>query len=185
MIGINESPGTSSKFPGLSSASPKRVTLRVHEHFSLRSNTWLERVSPPIIESIFKHYLYEFSRMLMLPHSPTSRVEPATTVPLYNGFLSQPVVGCYHRHRRYSLSMNYLLIRFSALPILCILTTNEKLHSTTRLDISSTSPPRERPTATPDASNALILSPAPPAPLDTIAPACPIRLAGGADTPAP
>lgn len=114
MIGINESPGTSSKFPGLSSASPKRVTLRVHDHFSLRSNTWLERVSPPIIEGIFKHYPYEFSRMFMLPHSPTSRVKRATTVPLYNGFLSQPVVGCYHRYRPYSLSRHCLFIRFSA-----------------------------------------------------------------------
>lgn len=114
MIGINESPGTSSKFPGLSSASPKRVTLRVHEHFSLRSNTWLERVSPPIIEGIFKHYHTSFPRMFMLPHSPTSRVKRATTVPLYNGFLSQPVIGCYHRYRPHSLSRRYLLIRFSA-----------------------------------------------------------------------
>ena len=171
MIGINESPGTSSKFPGFSAASPKRVSLRVHEHFSLRSNTWLERVSPPIIEGIFKHYSYEFSRMFMLPHSPTSRVEPATTVPLYNGFLSQPVVGCYRRSYRYSLSTHYLLIRFSALPILCILTRNDGFRQLKRLVIRSIRSPSDRPTATPDPSKNLILSSAPPDPPATIAPA--------------
>jgi len=98
----------------------------VHEHFSLRPSTWLERVSPPIIEGIFKHYPYGFS-VCSCSHSPTSRVEPATTVPLYNGFLSQPVVGCYHRYSRYSLTTHSLLIRFSALPIICILPRKRRL----------------------------------------------------------
>lgn len=115
------------QFPrGSSSTSPKRVALRVHEHFSLRPSTWLERVSPPIIEGIFKHYPYGIS-VCSCSHSPTSRVEPATTVPLYNGFLSQPVVGCYHRSRRCSFTTHSLLIRFSALPILCILSQKESL----------------------------------------------------------
>ncbi len=184
MIGINESLGTSSKFPGLSSASPKRVSLRVHEHFSLRSNTWLERVSPPIIEGIFKHYPYEFSRMFILPHSPTSRVKPATTVPLYNGFLSQPVIGCYHCSRWHPLSRCCLFIKFSAPSILCILCVKRSFHFPACSEISPTSSPRDRPTATPDISRDVIFSAAPPDPLATIAPACPIRLAGGAETPA-
>jgi len=101
-------------FPrGSSSTSPERVPFRVHAHFSLRPSTWLERVSPPIIEGIFKHYPPGYAPARLLRERNRLPQFHYITVS-YSSQRRLPPLVRYRSHRSLSIS-RWSLIRFSLL----------------------------------------------------------------------